>query len=406
MTRILFVDDEIKILEGLQRMLRPQRKEWEMAFAPGGQAALSMLEASTFDVIVTDMRMPGIDGAALLGIAREKYPSVLRIVLSGYTELEAAYRAVPVAHQFLLKPCDPDALRAAIERATSLVTVLNSKMLASLVGSLQELPSLPRTYAQLRRALSEPGTSIGQVVRIVEQDVAISAKVLQLVNSAFFGVTRGISDIQTAVSYLGMTILQDLVLSVEVFRTFQPKTAIPGFSLDEFHQHSQLSARIASGIGHTARLSNAVVVGGLLHDIGKLVIAERAPEHFARAVQGVHEERRPLFMIEEELIGVSHAEVGAYLLSLWGLPSPIVEAVAHHHHPQRVPHERLDMISVVYLANVLAHEHSGDERGLDLKSSFPIDPKILAIPEISDNLPEWHEMAETIAREPQGAAHV
>lgn len=188
MTRILFVDDEIRILEGLQRMLRPQRKEWEMAFAPGGQAALTMLEASTFDVIVSDMRMPGIDGAALLETVRQKYPSVLRIILSGYTELEASYRAVPVAHQFLLKPCDPDALRAAIERATSLVEVLNSKMLASLVGSLQELPSLPRTYAELRHALSDPDSSIDQVVRIVEQDVAITAKVLQLVNSAFLGL--------------------------------------------------------------------------------------------------------------------------------------------------------------------------------------------------------------------------
>ena len=159
MTRILFVDDEVKILEGLQRMLRPQRKEWEMAFAPGGQAALTMLEAATFDVIVSDMRMPGVDGATLLEAVRHKYPSVLRIILSGYTELEASYRAVPVAHQFLLKPCDPDALRAAIERATSLVEVLNSKMFAGLVGSLQELPSLPRTYA-VRCALSDPDSSI------------------------------------------------------------------------------------------------------------------------------------------------------------------------------------------------------------------------------------------------------
>jgi putative nucleotidyltransferase with HDIG domain len=405
MTRILFVDDEPKILEGLQRMLRPQRKEWEMAFAPGGQAALTMLEASPFDVIVSDMRMPGIDGAALLETVRQKYPNILRIILSGYTELEASYRAVPVAHQFLLKPCDPDALRFAIERATSLMQVLNSKMLASLVGSLRELPSLPRTYAELRRVLSDPDTSIEQVVRIVEQDVAISAKVLQLVNSAFFGVTREISDIQTAVSYLGMTILQNLVLSVEVFRSFIPKKTIPGFSLEEFHQHSQLAARLASEIGKRARISNAVAVGALLHDIGKLVIAERAPDHLARALQGVHQDRHPLFMIEEELVGVSHAEVGAYLLSLWGLPSPVVEAVAHHHHPERVPQEKLDMISVVYLANQLAHEHSG-VKSEPAEMSPGIAPEILAIPEVSENLPEWHEVAEAIVHEPQGAGHV
>jgi putative nucleotidyltransferase with HDIG domain len=405
MTRILFVDDEIKILEGLQRMLRPQRKEWEMAFAPGGQSALMMLEASPFDVIVSDMRMPGVDGAALLETVRQKYPNILRIILSGYTELEASYRAVPVAHQFLLKPCDPDALRFAIERATSLMQVLNSKMLASLVGSLRDLPSLPRTYSELRQLLSDPETSLEQVVRIIEKDVAISAKVLQLVNSAFFGVTREIFDIQTAVSYLGMTILQNLVLSVEVLRSFAPKKSIPGFSLEEFHQHSQLAARVASEIGRKARISNAVTVGGLLHDIGKLIIAERAPEHFARALQGVRQERRPLFMIEEELVGVSHAEVGAYLLSLWGLPPPVVEAVAHHHHPERVPQDKIDMLSVVYLANQLAHQHPGG-KSEPLEVLPAIEPKILAIPEVSESLPEWHDITEAIAHELQGAGHV
>ena len=284
MTRILFVDDEVRILEGLQRMLRPQRSEWEMAFAPGGKPALTMLEASTFDVIVSDMRMPEIDGAALLEIVREKYPNMLRIVLSGYTELEASYRAVPVAHQFLLKPCDPDALRGAIQRATSLMAVLNSKMLAGLVGSLQDLPSVPRTYAALRRVMEDPDSSIDQVVRVVEQDVAITAKVLQLVNSAFFGVTREITDIKTAVAYLGIAILQNLVLSVEAFRMFRPKKKIPGFSIEEFHEHSHLTARIATEIAKAAELSNALVVAGLLHDIGKLVIAEKSPDHFARAI--------------------------------------------------------------------------------------------------------------------------
>ena len=157
-----------------------------------------------------------------------------------------------------------------------------------------------------------------------------------------------------------MTILQNLVLSVEVFRTFLPKRPIPGFSVEEFHQHSQLTARIASEIGKKVRMSNAVAVGALLHDIGKLVIAERAPEHLARAMQGVWQDRRPLYMIEEELVGVSHAEVGAYLLSCGDCRRPWLEAVAHHHHPERVMQDKMDMVSVVYLSNLLAHEHSGN----------------------------------------------
>jgi putative nucleotidyltransferase with HDIG domain len=343
------VDDEVRILEGLQRMLRHQRNEWEMAFAPCAEDALTMLDAAPFDVVVSDMRMPGMDGAALLEIVRKKHPSVLRFILSGYTELEASYRAVPVAHQFLLKPCDSETLRTAIGRATSIVEVLNNKMLASLVGSLQDLPSLPRIYAEFRDALSDPESSVDRVIHIVEKDVAITAKILQLVNSAFFGVSRNVSDIKTAVNYLGLNVLQNLVLSVEAFRVFQPKKPISGFSIDEFYRHSQFCATIASQIPLPGNPVSAAVISGLLHDVGKLVIAERSPEHFVRALAGATEEKRPLFSIEEELIGVSHAEVGAYLLSTWGLPYPVIEAVAHHHHPDRVPRKSLDLTAVVYL---------------------------------------------------------
>lgn len=401
MKRILFVDDEMKVLEELQRVLQSQRSEWEMAFAPGAMAALTLLEAAPFDVIVSDMRMPGMDGAALLEIVRRNYPSVLRVVVSDSAQLDASLRAVPVAHQFLMKPCQAATLRAAIDRATSLIEVLNSKLLASLVGSMQELPSLPRTYAELRHALSDPDSSMNHVVAIVERDVAISAKILQLVNSAFFGLTRDISDIKMAVNYLGMDILQNLVLSVEAFRTFKPKKALPGFSLEQFHLHAQLTAKIAARIPGQAGLPSAVVVAAMLHDVGKLVLAERIPDHFARALSGSAQEKRPLYLVEEELIGVSHAEVGAYLLSLWGLPYPVVEAVAHHHHPDRIPQAKLDLTSVVYLSNLLAHEHSGQHKENASSIHVEIDPKILESTGAAEHLPAWQKMAEEVAREPQ-----
>ncbi|HEY3913919.1 MAG TPA: HDOD domain-containing protein, partial [Verrucomicrobiae bacterium] len=249
------MDDEMKILEGLQRMLRPQRQIWEMAFAPGGQAALGMLDAAPFDVIISDMRMPGMDGAALLKTVREKYPSVLRIILSGYADMEAAFNAVPVAHQFLLKPCDQDTLRTAIDRATSLSDVLNSKMLANLVGSIQQLPSLPQMCLELQQALADPDSSSRQVAQIIERDTAMSAKILQLVNSAFFGFVRNVSDIQTAINYLGISTLQNLVLSAEVFRVFHPVQSIPGFSLETHQSHSQLAARIAKGLSGNVAIS-------------------------------------------------------------------------------------------------------------------------------------------------------
>lgn len=397
MTRIIFVDDEVKILEGLQRMLRPQRHTWEMTFAPSGQAALQMMEATPFDVIVSDMRMPGMDGAALLKAVREKYPNVLRIILSGYTELEAALHAVPVAHQFLVKPCDQDTLQSAIERATSLNSILNSKRLESIVGSLQQLPSLPKSCLEIREVLADPNSTSHRIARLVERDPAMSAKVLQLVNSAFFGVARNVSDIDTAITYLGKSILENLVLSVEIFRAFHPAKSIPGFSLEDLHAHAQLTAKMAGRVAADNSTRSLGMIAGLLHDIGKLVLAEAAPDHLARAIAGAKNEKRPLFEIEEELSGVSHAEVGAYLLSMWGIPYVIVEAVAHHHHLERVVCEKVDLLASVYFANWLAHEHEAERRGSAVLPNAPLDLELVARLGVESRLPEWREETRAAA---------
>jgi len=400
--RILFVDDEPKILDALRRTLHSKRNEWDIAFAIGGEAALGMMEAAPFDVVVSDMRMPGMDGAALLQQVRDRYPNVLRIILSGCTELEAVFRAVPVAHQFLLKPCQQQALQAAIDRATSLTQVLNSKLLIGIVGSMQDLPSLPRTYVALRSAISNANTGAEQLASIVEQDPAISAKLLQLVNSAFFGVAREITEIKAAITYIGIHSLQSLVLSVEVFRAYEKQKHIPGFSLDEFQSHCQLTAKIAGGLRGVKALPGSAVVAGLLHDIGKLVLIERTPEHFARALAGARQERRPLFAVEEELMGVSHAEVGAYLLSLWGIPYPVVEAVAHHHHPERVSPAELDLLSAVYIANSLAHERDDSQSAGDVLVHVPLDMAVIAKLRLEDRLEGWRALAGSAERELQG----
>jgi putative nucleotidyltransferase with HDIG domain len=392
MKRIIFVDDEVSILDGLKRMLRPMRNEWEMLFAPGAKVAIELMEASPCDVIVTDMRMPEMDGAMLLEIVREKFPSVFRIILSGYTELQASLRAVSVAHQFLLKPCDPDSLRASIARSASLGDVLDSRMLTSLVGSLRDLPPLPRVFTELKLALGNPKTSVEQITKIVEQDVAVSAKLLQLVNSAFFGTSRSVTDIKMAVVRLGMSVLQDLVLSLAVFRSFSANEYVSQDYIEGIHGHAQFTARIAAGLSQNMQISSATVLAALLHDVGKLVIAERTPAHLARALSQAEEEGRPLFEVEESLIQISHAEVGAYLLSLWGLPSSVVEAVAHHHHPRRVPQNGIDMVLLVYAANLLAHEREAIAAGT---TPPEFDMELLEQAGAASRLADWRMIAET-----------
>ena len=205
MKRILFVDDESMILDGIRRMLYAERKRWDMEFALGGEAALQACERSSFDVVITDMRMPGMDGATLLAHIRDRYPATARMILSGHSEAEAATRAVPVAHRFLAKPCNASDLQAAIERVCTLQALLSGNEMRRLIGSIGELPALSRTYTSLAQAVSDPSTPITRIAEIVGQDMAMSAKVLQLVNSAFFGLPQKVTSLHSAVGYLEWT---------------------------------------------------------------------------------------------------------------------------------------------------------------------------------------------------------
>ena len=395
MRRVLFVDDEPQFLTGLQRMLRSQRHEWEMAFAPDGHAALALMEASPFDVVVSDLRMPGMDGADLLARVREGYPQVVRIILSDHTELSTALRVVPVAHQFLAKPCDAEMLRVAIERACHLKALLHDDSIRRTVGALSELPSLPRTYHALTLALADPNTSIQKIAGIVELDVGISTKVLQLVNSAFFGIARSITNIQNAVSYLGISTLKSLVLSVEVFSVFAPKKPLEGFSLEDLQRHARLTAYIAARLPVPKHLADIAMVAGMLHDVGKLVMAWKRPGRFEQLLAEVREEQCPLHKVEEREYGFSHAEIGAYLLGLWGLPYAVVEAIALHHAPNRVPHQNFDAASAVYIANLLAQE-------LDSPSPLPWENGLQSNEEylislgVEKDIPYWRAMAAEV----------
>jgi len=395
MRRVLFVDDEPRFLEGLRRLLRTQRDQWEIACAPSGESALALMEASPFDVIVSDMRMPGMDGAALLSLVREKYPQVVRIILSSQAELSTALRVVPVAHQFLSKPCDAQMLRVAIERACHLKALLHDDSIRSMVGGLGELPSLPRTYHALTLALADPNTSIQKVAAIVEFDVGIAAKILQLVNSAFFGIARSITNIQGAVGYLGVSTLRSLVLSVEVFRVFAPKGPIQGFSLEDLQRHARLTSYLAARLPVPSHLVDITMVAGILHDVGKLIMAWKLTGRFKKLMAEAEQEQCPLYKVEEREYGFSHAEIGAYLLGLWGLPYAVVEAVALHHAPDRVPHQNFDAASAVYIANLLAQELDSSP-ALSGENELQGDLEYLVSLGVQKDVPKWRAMAAAV----------
>ena len=188
---VLFVDDQQEILDGLRDALRGQRHAWRMTFAPDAQQALAQMREAPVDVVVSDMRMPGMDGAELLGEIQRDHPDTIRIVLSGYADSLALTRAAGVAHRFLAKPADTEDLVRVIERSCALHELSAQVSRNRTSAALSSLPSAPLAYVELTRMLNDERASARDVAEVVERDVAMAAKVLQLANSAFFG-TRAV----------------------------------------------------------------------------------------------------------------------------------------------------------------------------------------------------------------------
>jgi len=368
--RILFVDDEMNILDGIRRMLYTERKRWDMQFALGGEAALEAFKDGSFDVVIVDMRMPGMDGATLLGHIRKISPGTARVILSGYSEDSSARRAIPVAHRFLSKPSSADELKTTIDRLCTLQDVLSTPEIRKVVGSIGELPSLSSTYLELTEAVLNANISIGQVANIIGKDVAMSAKILQLVNSAFFGLAQNVLNMSSAVSYLGIDTIKNVALASEAFRILVPDPRIPPWVCAAMQQHAGQTAAIANALPTDHINHDLTVVAALLHDIGSLFLASAMPDQFCAAIALVESRKCRIFEAEEELLGTSHAEIGAYLLGLWGIPNPVVEAIAFHHQPSRIQQTVFDCTAAVYVADVLSHEleaHPNDVAGLEIE---------------------------------------
>jgi HD-like signal output (HDOD) protein len=393
MIRVLFVDDEQLLLDGLRDVLRKQRKRWDMHFVNDARVAIERMQAQPFDAVVTDMRMPGMDGAALLAHIKQHFAACARIILSGQADRDSVLRALPNAHQFLSKPCDPDLLISVIERVNQLQSKLADASIRNIVGGIDQLPSAPSTYWDLTLAAENPDTSLLDIAAIVERDPAMSLKVLQLVNSAYFGAARRVSSVQQAVSRLGLELLKALTLSVHAFATLQAPPC-EGFSLDALQQHSFATAQLAKQLASDPAVATEAFAASVLHDVGKLVLAVGAAQPFARALALQRERERPLYEVEQELLGTTHAEVGAYLLGSWGLPLTMVETVAYHHMPGNAPEDCRPVLAAVHAADALVDRthYKSVEPGRDHK----LDLVFLEQAGLSAELPRWRELARKL----------
>jgi HD-like signal output (HDOD) protein/ActR/RegA family two-component response regulator len=325
---LLLVDDDPAILAGLQRVLRRWHNDWQVAIASSATEALERCESQPFAVVVTDMRMPGMDGGQLLHEIRRRQPETIRMVLSGEATPEAAMRAVSCAHQFLAKPCDATTLHRTLVEVCAVGELIADPDLRALVNSLGALPTTPAVYTALTELLERPNTDITDVAAVVSKDVAMSAKVLQLVNSAFFGLSRPATGINEAVAYLGVGVIQALALSAALASVASPAVPVPGFDPEALQERAQAVALTARRLA-PAELRDAAFTAGLLAESGQLVLACTRPDDFAFDLADAEAEGRALAELQRERRGFDYGQVGAYLLGLWGIPLSIVYAVAH-----------------------------------------------------------------------------
>lgn len=399
---ILFVDDEPHVLQGLQRMLRSMRDVWEINTATGGLEALDFLGRKPVDVVVTDMRMPGMDGNQLLQEIKNRYPEIVRIVLSGQSDREMVLKSVRPAHQYLSKPCRDEILKSTIERSCGLRDLLGNNSLRRLISRIDSLPSQPALYLEILRELESPYSSMHRIGEIISQDIGMTAKILQLVNSAFFGFRRHIASPAEAAELLGLETIKALVLSVKIFSQLD-SAGMKVFGVDRIWAHSLatgvLAKTIAAAAGQERTIIDEAFMAGLLHDAGKLFLAANLPRQYQEALTAYRGNGGSELAAELQTFGVTHAEVGAYLLALWGLPFPIVEAIAFHHAPGRCSQKELGVLTAVHAGNSLEHALRGQETA----DCLP-DQTYLAELQLLHKLPEWQALCGQALGEGDGHA--
>lgn len=337
MLRVLFVDDDALVLRSLRRMLRRSRNDYEIQFCASGPEALSLLEHYRFDVIFSDMRMPGMSGTEFLDQVQQRHPQTARIALSGYMERSTVFDSIRNTHAFVAKPSGDDQILALIERFRSLLHAISSPELKARLAAMTTVPVLPAIYQQLTDAIDTDEASVAQISAIVQTDPAISAKLLQLSNSAYFGSPRKCLNIDEAISFMGIDSLRDLVLGLKIFDALSNPASEK--MLTTIWKRCQVVAGVARKIARAEQLPRAdldtLMTASIVQDIGEILLIANSPTPLAGPYRWSLCGASTAKTLETALNGNDHTDIGVYLLSLWGIPVEVTECIAHQHRPER-----------------------------------------------------------------------
>jgi HD-like signal output (HDOD) protein/ActR/RegA family two-component response regulator len=395
---IVFVDDERELLDGLRARLYKHRHDWNMQFLVSGDEAIAAFERQQVDLIVSDVRMPGMDGGQLLTVVKERWPNTVRIIVSGYSDPVQAVRLTSLAHQYVAKPCDGLQLENIIERCFNLQDLLSEDSLRQRVGRIGKLPAMPKTYGRLQAALSKPTVTAAEIGDIVNADAAIASKVLQITNSAFFRLRKPMVRIKDAVTYLGFATIRNLVLSAEIYDQWTKAPQIHNVDPEQLQNHAHRAAAACKSLTGGRAGADDAWLAGLLHDIGYWILIQECPDELAASIELSHSQKLPLFECERRTLGATHAQIGAYLLGLWGLPYSVVEAVALHHTPTSVKSHGYDLLGAMTVSHALIEPGNAHALGILSACEPTDDPSVDAAYFATLNAPfNWQEAQRRVA---------
>jgi putative nucleotidyltransferase with HDIG domain len=384
---ILLVDRDTAALNACRRALLQLNPAWQVDFANSSPRALDRLKESSVDAVVTDLVVPGGDGVKLLGEVMKRSPASLRVLVSEQGARTTLQRQAP-AHQHLSKPYEPRQLSEALRRTFKAQDLLPDGKLRELVSGLQVLPSLPSVYSEVLRELESDEPSLERAGEWIARDFGLSARMLQVANSAMFGLPRAVTSPVEAAMFLGTQTTKALVLSLQTFGLF-PKTDAMPVDSEQLWTHSWAASRLAKRICEFEEQKQPVIdeafMAALLHDVGKLLLAANFPETWRSAHAAALERHQPVAEAEYELGNASHAEAGAYLLGMWGMPENVVAAVAHHHRPLQSQDRGFTVLTAVHVANCISQML----RPAIAHAVAPIDKDYLARVGCGDRLSLW-----------------
>ena len=399
--RILFVDDDVNVLNGLRRMLYSMKSDWTMSFVGSGAEALALMAREPQDVVVSDMRMPEMDGAELLTEVRRRFPQTVRVILSGHCDHDMILKSIGPTHQYLTKPCDPRTLRGIIRQAIALNDLLRCDRIRTVALRMDSLPSMPGLLTALLAELQKPGCSLQSVGEIISADVGMTSQVLRLVNSSFFGLRREISDPATAVTFLGLNTVTALVMTHHIFKGAD-ESALSWLGLDTLWQHCLSSGQMARNIvraeNQDRKMGDEAFAAGLIHGAGVLILAVNFPEQYRSVVERARREKVPVSEVEREQLEVTHAEVGAYLMGIWGIPHPIIEALAYNCAPSASLGREFSPLAALHVACRFDHAQRPAEVSLPVT---PLDLPYLQESGLEGKLEHWHQICRETFSQPE-----